>query len=63
MIKSGRMPIAVFPLFNSPHVSAYADEDTTLRIVLHYMRIGTFVLEVGFTVRGEGQSLRQKFPA
>ena len=29
-VKAGHMSIAIFPLFNVPHVSASYDEDTTL---------------------------------
>ena len=57
-IKAGRMPIAVFPLLKVPHVSASAAEDTTLRIVLHYMCIGPFLSGLCFIGLGEGQLLR-----
>ena len=52
------MKIAVFLLLKFTYVSASADEDETLRIVLHFVCIGPFFLGLGFIVLGEGQSLR-----
>ena len=43
-IKSGRMPIALFPLLKLPRVSASAAEDNKLWIVLHSVWIGLFIL-------------------
>ena len=40
------MTIVVFSLLRVPHASAFAAEDTTLRIVLHYIWIGPFVFGV-----------------
>ena len=57
-IKVGCMPMAVFKLLKVPHVSDSAAEDTTLQIVLYSVWIGPFLLLVGFTDRGKGQSLR-----
>ena len=57
-IKAGRMPIDVFPLFRSPHVSDSSAGYTTLRIVFHFVWIGQFLFGVSFTGRCEGQSLR-----
>ena len=57
-IKAGCMPISVFPLLKVSHVSAYDTEYTTLRIVLHYVWIGPFLVRVGFTGHGEGQLIR-----
>ena len=34
-IKAGCMLISVFTLLKLPHISSYADENTTLRIVLN----------------------------
>ena len=59
-INAGFMPIAVFHLLKVPHVSYLADEYTTLRIVLHYVCTGPFLLGLGFIILGEGQSLRYK---
>ena len=36
-IRDGQMPIAVFPLLNFLHISASAADETTLRIVLHFL--------------------------
>ena len=58
VIKDSRMLKAVFPLLKAPHVLSSADEDTTLHIFFHSMRIGLFILVVGFIGRGEGQLLR-----
>ena len=54
-IKCACMPIAVFPLLNVPCVSYSDDEDTTLRIVLHFVLIVPFLLGLGFTYRSEVQ--------
>ena len=40
LINSGRMLIAIFLLLKLPHVSASAEEDTTMRIVLHSVGMG-----------------------
>ena len=58
MIKSGFMPISVFLLLKIPHVSTSAAETTTLRIVLHSLCMGSFLLGLCFIGIGEGQSLR-----
>ena len=53
-IKSDCVTISFFPLFNFPHASASAAEDTTFRIVLHYVWIVPFLLGLVFTGHGEG---------
>ena len=57
-INAGHVPISVFLLLNGPHISAYADEDTTLQIVLYSVYIVSFIMEVVLTGHGEGRSLR-----
>ena len=57
-IKAGRMPITVSLLLKVPHVSASADEDTTLRIFYDSVCIGPFLLGLGFIRLGQGQSFR-----
>ena len=57
-IKDGWMTIFVFMLLKVPHVLDSDDEDTTLRIVLHSVWMGPFLLGVGFNGRSEGQYLR-----
>ena len=52
------MPIDVFRLLKVPHVSDSAAEDTTLRIVLDSVCMGTFQSGLGFVGLGEGQLLR-----
>ena len=54
-IKSGCMPIDVFLSLHVPHVPASSHEDTILRIVLHLVCIGPFLLGLGFIGLGEGQ--------
>ena len=51
-IKAGWMTIFVFMLLKVPHVLDSDDEDTTLRIVLHSVWIGPFLLRVDFNGRG-----------
>ena len=48
VIQSGRMPIDVFPVLKVIHISAYAAEYTTLRIVFHSVCIGIFLGGVRF---------------
>ena len=57
-IKDGCMTVAVFPLINILHVSSSDDKYATLKIFLHSVCIGPFILREGLTVCGEGQSLR-----
>ena len=59
-IKSTRMPIADFPLLKVPHFLASAAEYRTLRILLHYLCIGPFILRLGLIGLGEGQLIRCK---
>ena len=58
VIKSGCMPIDVFPLLNVPHASASSAEDTEFRIFLHSVCMGPFLSGLGFIGLGEGHSLR-----
>ena len=62
-IKAVCMPIVVFLLLNVQLVSDYADEDTTLRIVLRSVWIRLFCSGEGLTGCDEGQSPRSKFTA
>ena len=55
MVKAGRTLIAVFPLLKVPHVSTSSAEDTTLRIVLHSVWIGPFILVLVFIEFVDGQ--------
>ena len=57
-IKAGCMPLAVFTLVKGPLVSTSAVEDTKLLIVFHPVRIGMFLLGLGLTGFGDGQSMR-----
>ena len=57
LIKYDCMPIAVLTLLNVPHLLASVYEDTTLRIFLHYVWIGLFLLGVVFTRHVECQLL------
>ena len=50
--------ISVFPCLKVPHISDSAAEDTTMRIVLHSVSMGTFILGVLFIGLGEVQSFR-----
>ena len=58
VINSGHILIYVFPLLKVPHVSASSAEDTTLRIVLHFVFMGTFLSGLDFIGLGEVQSHR-----
>ena len=57
MVKAGRIMISIFLLLKFPHVSASATEDTSLRIIFHYVWIGPFLSGLSFIGFGNGQSL------
>ena len=55
MINAGHIKIAALLVLNVPYVSDSATEDTTLRIVLQYVWIGTFISGLGFISFGDDQ--------
>ena len=60
VIKAAYMKIYIFLLLKVNHVSDSAAEDTTLRIVLHYVCICMFFSGLGFIGLVEVQLIRWK---
>ena len=56
--KADFLTITFFQLLKVTHVSASDAQDTKLRILLHPVRTGHFLLGVDFIGHGEGQSIR-----